>query len=268
VNVGTSVVLELKLEDVKDCVVEGAVSEEELSEELGVAVFVVLVLTLDHELVVTLIDVEDSLVELSDVLDGVEEDDEDFVVELTGIDDEVSEELERLELEEEVALKLDDVAEVVGVSVVVTLEDDSELELGEDDDDKLSEEEEDDEADLDVIGTLELDESIVDEAELSDSDVELNDVTEDEDLEVTVIVVIVTTSVDVEPELVGDGVFFVELDSDSDEEDSVEVVRGVSVLLDEDVLDVLDELEDELFFVDENEDLVGVDVAVDVTGVP
>jgi hypothetical protein len=221
-NVGTSVVLELKLEEFKDWVVEGAAVEEEVSEEIGVAVSVVLVLALDEELAVTLGDVDDALVELSEVIDGVEDD--SFNVLVLGFD----------------------VGGDVVEPVIVALDDDSEVRLIVDDELEDSEDE---------------------------SDVELDDFTEVEDPEGIVIVVVVLISVDIELELVGDGVFVVGLDEDSDVEESEKL--GASVLLTEDVVDEepevdepeVSEPEDELFVVNEDEELVGVDVAVDVVGI-
>jgi hypothetical protein len=223
-NVGTSVVLELKLEEFKDWVVEGAAVEEEVSEEIGVAVSVVLVLALDEELAVTLGDVDDALVELSEVIDGVEDD--SFNVLVLGFD----------------------VGGDVVEPVIVALDDDSEVRLIVDDELEDSEDE---------------------------SDVELDDFTEVEDPEGIVIVVVVLISVDIELELVGDGVFVVGLDEDSDVEESEKLVLGASVLLTEDVVDEepevdepeVSEPEDELFVVNEDEELVGVDVAVDVVGI-
>lgn len=69
VGISVSLVLELTLEVVTGCVEEN-VSEEELSDDRVETV--VLVLSLDEDIVVTLVDVKDSLVELAEVLEGVD----------------------------------------------------------------------------------------------------------------------------------------------------------------------------------------------------
>ncbi|KAL1602824.1 hypothetical protein SLS60_006245 [Paraconiothyrium brasiliense] len=171
-EVGTSVVLELTLDETKDRVVEETIIDVEVTEEKGEAVSDLLVVLLDSEdggADVTLADVGDTLVGLSEVLDKLDNEDEDSAVELVNFDkDEVSEELDKLKLDKlEAVLELDDVDENVDASVVATLEDASE---GEVDDDELPEDE-DNKADVEVTVTLELEESVVDEPK-SDEPVE------------------------------------------------------------------------------------------------
>ncbi|KAJ4348333.1 uncharacterized protein N0V89_009707 [Didymosphaeria variabile] len=244
-DVGTSVMLELTLKKVEDRVIEEVVVDDKVSEGKGGAVSDLLVLLLDSEdgePDVTLADVEDALVKLAEVLDRLEDDDDDSIVELVKVDDDdILEEPEEIELRNlEVALELDDANEDVATSVVVPLENDSEEEV---DDDKLSDDEDD-------TGTVELEESVVDEAELGDpveelvldSDVgkdvvdavvetldddsevalgiedELEDSVVGEGTEVTVIVM-VETLVDDRLELIGSGVGVDTFDEVSDVKD-------------------------------------------------
>jgi len=151
-DVGISVVLELWLEEIKNSVVEEAVIDDEVSENS-----VVLVVALDDEdkeLIVTLAVSEETPVELSNELDRVEDNDEESVVKLVTGDNEVVEEPEDSEL----ALEPDDVDKDVGVSVVVKLEEVSEVKLAELDD---------------PVKELVLEESVLDDAELDDSVKEL-----------------------------------------------------------------------------------------------
>ncbi|KAL5384738.1 hypothetical protein DPSP01_005175 [Paraphaeosphaeria sporulosa] len=266
------------------------------------AISVVLVLLLDEAPVF----IEDVLVELSKALDGVEDvEKEGSVVELVKLDDEILGELRELEREDpEVELELEDVTKDDELSEEEEDDDEAEVEMIDvlELDDSVVDEAElddltlvlDDAVSEDVVDSVdvalddEFEVRLVVDDELEDfedgSEVELDNAAEDEVFEVIVIVVMVVTFVEDELGLVSAGILVVGVDEDSDVKDRDEVELEDSVLLDENVEEdeaevdefeekllvvgeEADELKKVLFVVDE-EDSVGVIVAVPVVGVP
>ena len=217
-DVGISVVLELWLEEIKNSVVEEAVIDDEVSENS-----VVLVVALDDEdkeLIVTLAVSEETPVELSNELDRVEDNDEESVVKLVTGDNEVVEEPEDSEL----ALEPDDVDKDVGVSVVVKLEEVSEVKLVSRLDDSVKElvlNSDVDEGIVDpVIITLEEDSGALleDDNELKVSEDEPDVELDSTEKEVDTSVIVMAPS-EVELDSVGCGVRVETLDEDADAED-------------------------------------------------